>query len=466
MAAVGEVASSWVPPPLPECDGDAPSGSVLLDMRCYIADLPNATTATGVTGGGLPIQVTFRAARPPALSHLCVHCPGADFSASAPSRVVASHADLLLLRVPTHPDSLSCVKAEFWDYFVYRAHPPRLDLIPNPHPKRVNDCDAALISLDNGGGGYVVAALRNRIPRPDPSGGRGAYITTEFDLHLYRSSNPDEGWVTTTRLSVEDPVRDALVPLPRVVADLLPYHETGKAIAVGGERGTVAWVDLWRGIILCDVLDESPALRDVPLPVPARGNWDRLVQECDPSYVRDVTISRHENSIKYVEMELNPPKHLEKTTTHDESYLDWARHNRRNSLVRGHGWKITTWTMPIVPAASWEDWRREHDVHVNDLAVDASKPWPFKTLSNHPQGSSDTKAVLRRLSVAYPTISMDDEDVVYLLSNVDELDVVVAVDVKKKALRGVAELDTQKNFYLMPSYCSSEISSYLKKTSE
>ncbi|CAL5097713.1 unnamed protein product [Urochloa decumbens] len=406
-------------------------------MRCYIADLPNATTATGVTGGGLHIQVTFRAARPPALSHLCVHCPGADFPASAPSRV-----------------------AEFWDYFV---SPPRLDLIPNPHPKRVNDCDAALISLDNGGGGYVVAALRNRIPRPDPSGGRSAYITTEFDLHLYRSSNPDEGWVTTTRLSVEDPVRDALVPLPRAVADLLPYHETGKAIAVGGERGTVAWVDLWRGIIFCDVLDESPALRDVPLPVPARGNWDRLAQECDPSYVRDVTISRHENSIKYVEMELNPPKQLEKTATH-ESYLDWARHNRRNSLGRGHGWKITTWTMPVVPAASWEDWRREHDVHVNDLAVDASKPWPFKTLSNHPQGSSDTRAMLRRLSVAYPTISMDDEDLVYLLYNVDELDVVVPVDVKRKALRGVAELDTQKNFYLMPSYCSSEISSYLKKT--
>ncbi|CAN6349284.1 unnamed protein product [Urochloa humidicola] len=466
MAAVGDVASSWVPPPLAECDGtDEPSGCVLIDMRCYIADLPNATTATGVTGGGLPIQVTFRAARPPALSHLCVHCPGADFPASAP-RVVAAHADLLLLRVPIHPDSLSCVRAEFWDYFVYRAqHPPRLDLIPNPHPKRVNDCDAALISLDGGGGGYAIAALRNRIPRPDPGGGRGAYITTEFDLHLYRSSAAAAGWVTTTRpLSVEDPARDALVPLPRAVAGLLPYHETGKAITVGGERGTVAWVDLWRGIILCDVLDESPALRDVPLPVPARGNWDRIVQECNPSYVRDVTISRHKNCIKYIEMELGPPKELEKTT--HESYLDWACHNRRSSLVRGDGWKVTTWTMPIL-AASWEDWRLEHDVHVNDLTVDASKPWLLKTLSNaNPRGSSDTRAILRRLSVAYPTISMDDEDAVYLLSNVDELDVVVAVDVKKKALRGVAELDTQKNFYLMPSYCSSEISSYLKKTSE
>jgi hypothetical protein len=59
-----------------------------------------------------------------------------------------------------------------------------------------------------------------------------------------------------------------------------------------------------------------------------------------------------------------------------------------------------------------------------------------------------------------------DDDAVYLLSNVDKLEVVVAVDVRRKKLGGVAELDTQKSFALMPSYCSSEISSYLKKTSE
>jgi hypothetical protein len=119
---------------------------------------------------------------------------------------------------------------------------------------------------------------RNRISRRDPGG--GALIVKEFDLHLYHSSDPDEGWVTQ-RLAVEEPVRDALVPLPRAVADSMLYHETGKTVTVGGERGTVAWVDLWRGVILCDVLDERPALRDVPLPLPARGNWDRLLQECN-----------------------------------------------------------------------------------------------------------------------------------------------------------------------------------------
>ncbi|KAF8658351.1 hypothetical protein HU200_059399 [Digitaria exilis] len=391
-------------------------------MRCYIADLPNATTATGVTASGLPIHVTFRAARPPALSHLCVHCPGVSFSAPAP-KVVATHAGVLLLRVPIDPsDYLSCVKSQFWDYYVYTpaASPPRLELLP----KRFNDSEAAIVST--AGGGYVVAALKNRIPRRDPAGGRGAFIKTEFELHRYRSSS-GEGWVTD-QISVEEPVRDALVPLPWAVADVMPYHESGKTVTIGGERGTVAWVDLWRGVILCDVLvdDERPVLRDVPLPVPARGNWGRLIRDGDPSYVRDVTAGRSKGSIKYVEMEFRPPT---TTTVVPDSYLEWARGGGSSKVIREGGWKVTTWSMAI-PVGSWEDWRRECDVDVGDLtAVDDGTPW-----------------------VSEPTSPCE----------VGNLEMVVAVDVRKKTLLGVAELDRQKSFGLMPSYSSSEISSYLK----
>nr|CAB3463427.1 unnamed protein product [Digitaria exilis] len=465
MGPVGELASSWVPPPLPDpgcITGDAPP-SVLLDMRCYIADLPNATTATGVTASGLPIHVTFRAARPPALSHLCVHCPGVSFSAPAP-KVIATHAGVLLLRVPIHPsDFISCVKPQFWDYYVYSpaARPPRLELLPNPYPKRFNDSEAAIVSTS--GGGYVVAALKNRIPRRDRAGGRGAFIKTEFDLHRYRSSAAGEGWVTD-QISVEEPMRDALVPLPWAVADVRPYHESGKTVTIGGERGTVAWVDLWRGVILCDVLvdgDERPVLRDVPLPVPARGNWGRLLRDGDPSYVRDVTVGRSKGSIKYVEMEFRPP--TTKTVVPD-SYLEWARGGGSSKVIREGGWKVTAWSMAI-PVGSWEDWRRECDVDVGDLtAVDDGTPWVSEPTSSCLRlRGSDREAILRSLPVAYPTISMDDDDdAVYLFSEVGNLEMVVAVDVRKKTLLGVAELDRQKSFGLMPSYCSSEISSYLK----
>ena len=68
-----------------------------------------------------------------------------------------------------------------------------------------------------------------------------------------------------------------MMPVSDLVRSYYPmqerlYHDTDKTIAIGGEGGTVAWVDLWRGIFFCDVLSECPVLRDVPLPVPARGN--------------------------------------------------------------------------------------------------------------------------------------------------------------------------------------------------
>ena len=103
-------------------------------------------------------------------------------------------------------------------------------------------------------------------------------------------------------MSVNDLVGDRLIPLPDTTEDRL-YHETEKTIAIGGEGGTVAWVDLWRGIFFCDVLSECPVLHDVPLPVPARGNWNRLLMELDPYNFRDVTISRNRDSIKYIETE-------------------------------------------------------------------------------------------------------------------------------------------------------------------
>jgi hypothetical protein len=44
------------------------------------------------------------------------------------------------------------------------------------------------------------------------------------------------------------------------------YHSTCKAITIGGEKGTVAWFDLWDNVILCDVLTNRPQLRSLTLP--------------------------------------------------------------------------------------------------------------------------------------------------------------------------------------------------------
>ncbi|KAF8669771.1 hypothetical protein HU200_050940 [Digitaria exilis] len=234
-------------------DDEIPS-SVVFEVQGYFADRRNAaaTTAWSKTSKGVPISVSFHLAHPPSLSTFSVHCPDLDLAKlSLPPKIIAAYADLVLLRVPLEP-------AARWhqrhnDYFVYRMHPqrPKLDLVPNPRHERFGDDEIAILSCS--GDKYVVAALR-----------------LTFELHLYRSSTdgskPGSRW-TSQPVSVEEPIRDR----PNC------YHTTNKAITLGGDKGTVGWVDLWRGILLCDVLEESPKLRDIPLPLPTKGNWTRFL---------------------------------------------------------------------------------------------------------------------------------------------------------------------------------------------
>ena len=69
--------------------------------------------------------------------------------------------------------------------------------------------------------------------------------------------------------------------------------------------------------------------------------------------------------------------------------------------------------------------------------------------------------------MAYPTVSMDDDDdVVYLLSkgtgtSVRSVEMEVAVDVRTGTLRGVAKLDTNRHVGFLRRCLGSGISKYL-----
>ncbi|KAI4969810.1 hypothetical protein ZWY2020_000724 [Hordeum vulgare] len=253
------------PPSLPKDEGEGqdPPNWILLDTLGYIAECPNASFAHSSTTTSHRIEVSFCTARPPRVSHFCVHCPGhgpADFSL-APT-VITAEADLILFCLSVSSSVL--FGPRYCDYFPYRAHPrsPSLDLLPHSYPHRFRDQEVALLSL---GGLAAVAILTSRCLivslRED-----GRLNESEFDLCLYRSySRPHEGW-TSKVVSVADPLRDAVCPV-----DGAPYHETTKVIMLG--RGMVCWIDLWRGILLCNVFDENPLLIGIPLPLPARGNW-------------------------------------------------------------------------------------------------------------------------------------------------------------------------------------------------
>lgn len=196
---------------------------VLLDTRSYIAGRPNASTATSKTSNDLPIQVTFCAVPPPDLSYLFVHCPGLEVDPtdlSLAPMVISTDADLILLRV--HRDPMARMFPSLSDYFVYKMNPhqSRLDLLPNPYPDRFNDNEIAILSC--GGDRYVVATLQ--------------ISGFTFMLHLYRSGRDGKpgSWISQ-RVSVEDPQRDRVCPIPKSAHSLM-YHETTKVITLGGAK--------------------------------------------------------------------------------------------------------------------------------------------------------------------------------------------------------------------------------------
>ncbi|KAL5221646.1 hypothetical protein ABZP36_026359 [Zizania latifolia] len=362
------------------------SGGILLGVRGYRSAGKNASTASSKTSTGHPIEVTFWEEPPPALSHFSVHCPDLQLLPDnlflAP-KAIAVDDGLVLLRVPIKHFAGKCSFQDN-DYFVYHPGPPapKLDLLP--WPRRLGDDEIVILSC---GGDkdkhkhYVLAALQIR-----------SVFTFTFTLHLYRSDKSSSGrrsW-TSQVVSVEEPVRDKLCPIPDS-AERQMYHLTAKVITLGGANGTVGWVDLWRGILLCDLLDDDDTpkkLRDMPLPWPSKGNWTRYLNG-DESFYRDVTVNQHKDSIKYVEMEIISPRTVtttipSATTADPDSYLEWVRRSRepqppqqRHSSVHPGWWRITTWSMPI-PVMSWDDWRPDCTANLHEFHLD-----------NHPMQHSE-----------------------------------------------------------------------------
>ncbi|CAL4958631.1 unnamed protein product [Urochloa decumbens] len=388
--------------------------SVLLSLWCpspTATRFTNATTATSTTSSGVPISVTFcAAARPPAVSHLSLDFSGLELDRadlSLAPMVLGTDADLALLHVPIS-------RCATYDYFVYRVHSqvPRLDRLPSPNLESLHGLgDNSIAILSCGDGKYAVAAL-------EPLGA----VEPAFRLYLYRSGSDGRAgsWTTSQRVVVENPLRDVVCHLPDSAWRVL-FHLTSKVIVLGGAKGTVGWVDLWRGILLCDVLDESPKLRDMPLPLPSFTNWG-----------------------KYVEMERTDP---------------WS-------------WKATIWTMPI-PVTWWGDWRRQCYVRSEDIDPPADIRLHFRLLHRFYRVKKEGVAAigrtvpLGRLHMAYPTLGIadDDADVVYLLCdgiNAGLMKMVFAVDVRTETLRGMVKLDAKRRIGFFGYYFASGISKHLK----
>ncbi|OEL15964.1 hypothetical protein BAE44_0023017 [Dichanthelium oligosanthes] len=233
------------PPPIYPDDLGPPPESILLDTDGYLSNRTNATTAEGLTKAGKRITVTFWAAHPPRASCFTVHAPDLDPSAfgDVPT-VLTTEDDLALLRVPIcHPCSV--INPSCDDYFVYQAGDeskgPSLDLIPKPPPVYCSDYQVGLLRCrvrDI----YFVAILRWAVRKG------------EYDLYLYSSETGTWGTKLMYLASRQE----------------FKFIRCTKVITIGGELGSIGWVDLSLGILICDILLDNHELRYIPLqPSPA-----------------------------------------------------------------------------------------------------------------------------------------------------------------------------------------------------
>ncbi|KAF7055335.1 hypothetical protein CFC21_062879 [Triticum aestivum] len=434
-------ASSFQPPAVIRA-GARYAPWVLLDRKAYLAVRDNATTAEALTSTGRTVKITFCLADPPAISHFCVHGPEfrrGDF-ASEPL-VVFSAKDLVLLRF-----AFTVGRLEYFVYKAGRGKPPSLTRIPRTPPGTANSLHKCVLPFDDDDGGFLMADLFMTKLRSD------------YQLQVF-SSKTGKWTITPLRLQTSPGVREEDLPGPRL----------DKAIALGG--GAVGWVDLWRGILTCNVFDKNPVLNLIPIPKLAYSNEERRAA---PRLVRDITCCN--GRIKFVEQELRfkvsiiPRKTLEDNVDSfdiifDPRPLSHKEDDDRAKLVLAAvclGWKLRTCDRHTTRN---DDWHKGHTVDMDAISVD--NPDHARLL---PQlwDAQAGKSTLWDLSSTYPTLGIDDDDIVYMMTKVkfhDNKAWMIGVDLAKRAVEVLIPVSSERVGNFKPDMIlACEFSEYLNAT--
>ncbi|CAN6250316.1 unnamed protein product [Urochloa humidicola] len=395
----------------PPDEASAPGSCAVLDVRAYIADRRNATTAYGRLSNGDEIQVTFCVAPPPVTSYFCIWCPeqhNVTKLATEP-RIIAAEADLVVFAVGLG-SGFQCFDPWQTDIFVYYAGSgekgPWLRRLAREDNNYIGYFNIGLLRLSEGipndNHCYVVSLSRTRVP-------------WQFDLHIFDSKT--ETWSCR------------IVSLVRQHQHSQLEHSSTKVIMLG-KGGLMGFVDPWRGILVCDVLDDDPMLHYMPFP---RSLRDNKKLDLNPVVARDVVAV--DGRIKVV-----------------ECFCDTV----------SSSWKISMWSRPSTP---WEEnWHRDYKLDICDNLVDNGTA-NFELLSEL-QGNDDgtpLQSTLEWLHISHPRLSLNDDDVVYLMAKVQPLDkkaCVLAVDFKNKRLQDVAVFLADRSRSDTMCYMNSSITKY------
>ncbi|KAJ1262069.1 hypothetical protein BS78_09G079100 [Paspalum vaginatum] len=379
-----------------------------------------ATLATARTSTGRLIGVSLRLEAPPAVSHVRVHFP--PNLRKEHCFVIAAHDDSFLIDISFKDSSFGDDTTS--DYFVYavsaaasappRRRLPSLSLLPPyyfslPNPEnhlswqwhrgpfqyRLARTSTGLLRH---GEDDELAVADLKIKSPDTcaevrdNDDTPTTTQAEAELLLLRSGKwsakrpPIRGWDSDQH------------------AEALSDWEIGTILPVGDT--TLCWADVDRGLLFCDVFDESPVLQYVPLPAEAAEPLS------GPGSSRDVSVTGG-STVKFVSV-------VPRCCCGGVG----STHCQRSR----HAYTINTWTL-----------RMEDMVWVMDGMVDATELWDLDAYKGIP-----------RIPLDNPMVSMDDPDVINFLVHerrhverrhyysCDRTAWLILVDTRRKAILSVA----------------------------
>ncbi|KAL6602953.1 hypothetical protein ACP70R_043314 [Stipagrostis hirtigluma subsp. patula] len=396
-------------------DEAPPTSWVLLDRHTYIADRENATSACGTMSNGKVIRVTLCTAPPPLVSYICVWCPDLPPTVFVGEPTV--EADLVLFRLFRRGPRRHA------DYFVYKAtgsKGPSLQLLQDPSPcLPVRNCFSLLPRVHVGGRGNDLSSLAD--------GDDHYYIA----VLSYRGNGPGE-----LKLHVFDSMDKSWRTIIVDLEEDFYCHITSKVTALG-EGGLLAFVDAWRGIVVCDVLGRRPP-RYLPLPA------NLIVKDMiggEPLLSRDIA---------FVDGRL-------------VALGVWRILSDEGSIPGYSSWTASSWSRPVTD--SWdEDWQEDYTIQSPDIAVhDAENTHLLPKLED---SEGTPQPTLRKLYMAHPTLSLIDKHIFYIMGKVnpkDEKALVLSIDMRSPKLQGVVVFDAER--MLGPifgyAYMQSWVSKYL-----
>jgi len=435
----------------PAADDSVPSrypSWVLLDKKAYFAHpsthTGNAPTKKIKTSTDQEVEISFCLQNPPALSYFCVHSPQIrreDYTLLP--RVVSSAENLVLLcfAFRTGPRSTD-VDSDLVEFFVCKAGSGgNLSIEPVPYsPAGTRHSDNAGI-VPRDGGNFLVADLS---PREELG---------RYDLHVFSSETSK--W-TTTYLELPTPANALSRDLPR---------RLDKVLFIG--ESMLGWVDLWRGIVVCDVLEKEPVLRFIPLPTTVfdahRQGQAQKVRDvfCCNGFISFVEIEHCQRELNIANSRsFKMIQDLDaEDVIPDKAFLIHDDLNKKPELVPD-GWKIRT----MYKGPSWDYWKKRHAVHVDDISAVPEHSVLLPQMWN----GGAMRWTLRNLkTTCFPFFGVYGDNVVYLISKVesdDEASWIVGVDFDKKKLEAIKPYCAASASSSDPTVLPCAFSEYLNTT--